>query len=149
MNSHWQIWLVSQQQPPSVNPFFAMLWQPPLQLPIPSPGDYDGIAQQTPGLGRSVPSRHQTNHGHRLAVAPYTQQPHESVRSIRGDYSTGAYPGMAQISPSNSRTDRTVSHRGRRAPLLGAVRDRPRRSLVFARRDSDRLDRFIGLRGSI
>jgi len=112
MNSHWQIWLVSQQQPPSVNPFFAMLWQPPLQPPIPSPGDYDGIVQQTPGSGRSVPSRYQTNHGRRLAAAPY-QQPlnHESLGSIREDHPTDTYPGMAHTSTSGSGTGRVRRRR--------------------------------------
>jgi len=114
-HSDWQTWLFSQQQPPSVNPLipFAMVWQPHLEPSIPSAS---GIAQQTsPSSGRSVPSRYQTTHGRRQAAAPYTQPfVHESMRSIGGDYSTGAYPGMAHIGPSNSRTGRVR----RRQPVI-------------------------------
>jgi len=109
-------WLFSQQQPPSVNPLipFAMLWQPPLELSIPQ-ASASGIAQQTSSSGRSVPSRYQTTHARRQAAAPY-QQPiiREPLGTIRRDRPTGAYPSMAHVGTSNSRTGRVR----RRQPVI-------------------------------
>jgi len=112
-DSHWQTWpcmqwfLNRQQRPP---PFVGNSLIPsdstmqPLSQPPILPAGYNFAAHQiSPSSGRSLPARYQKSYGRRQAASPYQHNSaQESLETVRRDYPTGTYLGMAQIGATDS-----------------------------------------------